>query len=229
MRGQPGLQYLKQVVAGTFPPPPMARLMNIRLVEVERGRVVFEGTPEEYHYNPLGIVHGGLTATLLDSAMGCSVHSCLEVGDRYTTIEIKVNYLKAMTLETGVVRGIATIVHLGRTVALAEARAVGADETLYAHATSICLIKRAGERAGRMPLLATPLRGIRASQSKRTVPPIHRSKTMNPTLPLASAIRATRVAPVPVVKAGDSSTSSTSPNTTLWGGIVAGSISPGTV
>jgi uncharacterized protein (TIGR00369 family) len=143
MRIQPGLAYLQQVVAGAYPAPPIAHLMDLRLVEVERGRVVFVATPAEYHYNPLGIVHGGLAATLMDSAMGCSVHSCLDAGDRYTTIELKVNYLKAMTLETGTVRAIATIVHISRTIALSEARLVDAGDTIYAHGTSTCLIKRA--------------------------------------------------------------------------------------
>jgi uncharacterized protein (TIGR00369 family) len=144
MRTQPGLSYLQQVLAGAYPAPPIARLMNLRLVEVERGRAVFETTPEEYHYNPLGIVHGGLPATILDSAMGVSVHSCLNAGDRYTTIELKVSYMKAMTTETGPVRGIATIINVTRTVALAEARVIDRDGTIYAHATSTCLIKRAG-------------------------------------------------------------------------------------
>lgn len=137
-----GIEVLREVVAGRRPPPPMGRLMNIRLVEVDRGRVVFEGVPKEYHYNPMGVVHGGMAATLLDSAMGCCVHSCLDAGDRYTTLDIKVTYLKAMTVETGVVRGIANIVHIGRRVALAEARVVDTSETIYAHATSTCLIKR---------------------------------------------------------------------------------------
>ena len=142
VRDLAGLDALKRVMAGDLPAPPMGRLMNIRLVEVERGYVVFEGTPEEYHYNPMGIVHGGMAATLLDSAMGCCVHSCLDAGDRYTTLDIKVSYLKAMTVATGLVRGIAKIVHIGRTVALAEARLVDANDTIYAHATSTCLIKR---------------------------------------------------------------------------------------
>jgi uncharacterized protein (TIGR00369 family) len=141
--GLSGLEWLRGVVAGQFAPPPMARLMNIRLVEVERGRVVFEGVPAEYHYNAIGMVHGGMAATLLDSAMGCCVHSCLDLGDRYTTIEIKVNYVKAATIDTGTLRAIGTILHIGRTTALAEARLVAADAAMYAHATSTCLIKRA--------------------------------------------------------------------------------------
>jgi uncharacterized protein (TIGR00369 family) len=143
LRTESGLSYLKQVVAGVYPAPPIAHLMNLRLVEVDRARVVFETTPEEYHYNPLGIVHGGLAATLLDSAMGCAVATCLEAGDRYTTLELKVNYLKPLTLDTGPVRGVATIISVSRTVALAEARLTDSDGTIYAHATSICLIKRA--------------------------------------------------------------------------------------
>jgi uncharacterized protein (TIGR00369 family) len=138
----PGLAVLKDVILGKLPMPPMGVLMNIRLREAERGYVVFEGTPEEYHYNPLGTIHGGFAATLLDSAMGCCVHSCLDAGDRYTTLEIKVSYLKALTVDTGLVRGIAKIVHIGRSVALAEARVVDATDIVYAHATSTCLIKR---------------------------------------------------------------------------------------
>ena len=144
MRTQPGLSYLQQVIAGAYPAPPIARLMNLRLTEIQRGRAVFETTPEEYHYNPLGIVHGGLAATLLDSAMGCSVHSCMNAGDRYTTLELKVTFVKAMTTATGPVRAVATIISETRTVALTEARLVDRDGTLYAHGTSICLIKRAG-------------------------------------------------------------------------------------
>lgn len=138
-----GLEYLRRVAAGTLPPPPMGRLMNLRLVDVDRGRVVFEAAIEEYHYNPMGIVHGGLAATLLDSAMGCSIHSSLEAGDRYTTVELSVHYLKALTREAGTVRGEGGIVSIGRTTALTEGRVVGGDGTLYAHATSLYLLKRA--------------------------------------------------------------------------------------
>lgn len=141
-----GLAYLQGVVDGRIPAPPIARLMNIRLVEVERGRAVFDMTPDESHYNPLGMVHGGVAATILDSAMGCALHAWLEPDDRYTTVEMKVNYLKAMTTATGRVRGIGTIVHLGRTTVLSEGRQVGEDDTLYAHATSTLLIKRAERR-----------------------------------------------------------------------------------
>jgi uncharacterized protein (TIGR00369 family) len=142
LRSLSGLEFLKRVATGEFPPPPMAALMNIRLTEVERGRVVFEGTPAEYHYNPLGTIHGGMAATLLDSAMGCCVNSCLDVGDMYTTLELKVNYLRPITLETGPVRAISTIVHIGRTTALADGRIVDAKNVIYAYASSTCLLRR---------------------------------------------------------------------------------------
>jgi uncharacterized protein (TIGR00369 family) len=147
LRSLSGLEFLTRVAAGEFPPPPMARLMNIRLTEVARGRVVFEGTPEEYHYNPLGVVHGGMAATLLDSALGCCVNSHLEAGDLYTTLELKVNYLRPMTLETGPVRAIATTVHIGRTTALVEGRIVDAADRIYAYASSTCLIRRSAPAA----------------------------------------------------------------------------------
>lgn len=137
-----GLDVLRQVIGGQLPQPPMAHLMDIRLVEVENGKTVFESTPGEFHYNPLGTVHGGFGATLLDSAMGCAVHSTLEAGDAYTTLELKINFLRPLTHATGLVRGIGTIVHAGRTTALAEGRIEDAGGKLYAFATSTCLIRR---------------------------------------------------------------------------------------
>ena len=142
LRRLSGLEFLTRVATGEFPPPPMARLMNIRLTAVEKGRVVFEGTPEEYHYNPLGVVHGGMAATLLDSALGCCVNSHLEAGDDYTTLELKVNYLRPITLDTGPVRGIAITVHIGRTTALVEGKVLDARDKIYAYASSTCLIRR---------------------------------------------------------------------------------------
>lgn len=131
-------------IAGEIPQPPMARLMDIRLIEIEHGRAVFMGTPQEFHYNPLGTVHGGFGATLLDSAMGCSVHSTLLAGDTYTTLEFKVNFVRPLMHNTGTVHGIGHVVHAGRTTALAEGRIEDAAGKLYAFATTTCLIKRAG-------------------------------------------------------------------------------------
>lgn len=142
LRRLSGLDFLSRVATGEFPPPPMARLMNIRLTEVDRGRVVFEGTPAEYHYNPLGVVHGGMAATLLDSALGCCVNSHLEAGDLYTTLELKVNYLRPITLDTGPVRAIATTVHIGHTTALVEGKVLDAADRIYAYGSSTCLIRR---------------------------------------------------------------------------------------
>ena len=137
-----GLERMRQVIAGTLPPPPMARLMDIRLVDATEGRAVFEATPAEFHFNPIGVVHGGFAATVLDSAMGCAVHTKLPARAGYTTLELKLNFVRAITLATGPVRGIGTVIHAGRTTALAEGRLESADGTLFAHATTTCLIFR---------------------------------------------------------------------------------------
>ena len=119
-----GLERMRQVIAGELPAPPIARLMNIRLVEADTGRAVFEGTPEEYHYNPIGMVHGGFVATILDSAMGCAVHTLLPARIAYTTLELKLNFVKPVKVSTGTVRAIGTVLHGGRTTSLAEGRLV---------------------------------------------------------------------------------------------------------
>ncbi len=142
-RGLSGLEYLRKIVAGEIPPPPMAALMNFQISELDEGRAVFTVEPAEYHYNPNGVVHGGLAATLLDSAMGCAVHSMLPAGVGYTTLEIKVNYLRPMTRATGRVNAEARTLHVGRSTAMAEARLTDADGKLYAHATTTCIIFRA--------------------------------------------------------------------------------------
>ena len=140
-----GLERLQMVVDGKLPGPPMAQLMDIRIAEVSNGRAVFAGTPAEFHYNPIGVVHGGYGATILDSAMGCAVHSTLKAGDIYTTLELKINFLRPLTSSTGPVRGIATVIHAGRTTALAEGRLEDAAGKLYAYASSTCLIRRKDE------------------------------------------------------------------------------------
>jgi uncharacterized protein (TIGR00369 family) len=139
-RTMSGLELLRGWCEGRFPSPPIGRFMQGDLAEVERGRVVFEGTPGEMHYNPLGIVHGGYAATLLDSCMGCAVHSTLAAGQGYTTVEVKVNYVRAMTDRTGKVRAEGKVVHAGSRIATAEGRLTDADGRLLAHGTTTCLI-----------------------------------------------------------------------------------------
>jgi uncharacterized protein (TIGR00369 family) len=141
-RGLSGLEYLRKIVAGELPRPPIGALMNFNIAELSEGRAVFTVEPAEYHYNPIGVVHGGLAATLLDSAMGCAVHSTLPAGVGYTTLEIKVNYLRPMTAETGLVRCEAQIIHVGGRTATAEGRVLDESGKLYAHATTTCMIFR---------------------------------------------------------------------------------------
>jgi uncharacterized protein (TIGR00369 family) len=141
-RGMSGIEYLRAIRDGRIPPPPIALTLEMRLVEVEEGRALFECEPAEFHYNPIGVVHGGLAMTLLDSAMGCAVQSLLPAGVGYTTLEIKVNLVRALTMETGTVRAEGRIVNLGRRTAVAEGRIVDVAEKLYAHATTTCLILR---------------------------------------------------------------------------------------
>jgi uncharacterized protein (TIGR00369 family) len=137
---QDGLSFLRGVIDGRFPAPPMAQTLGFRLAAVEKGRAVFEGLPDHRHYNPLGVVHGGYAMTLLDSALGCSVHTTLDTGDAYTTLEIKVNLVRPLTKETGLVRAEARVLHRGRTVGTAEGELKDASGKLYAHATTTCMI-----------------------------------------------------------------------------------------
>jgi uncharacterized protein (TIGR00369 family) len=137
---QGGLDTLRRIVAGEEPPPPIAETLNFTLVEVDRGRAVFAMTPAEYHYNPIGVVHGGVAATLLDSAMGCAVNASLPAGTAYTTLEIKVNYLRPLTKTTGLIRAEGNVVHLGRRMAVAEGRVTDASGKVYATASTTCLV-----------------------------------------------------------------------------------------
>jgi uncharacterized protein (TIGR00369 family) len=135
-----GLDYLRLIQSGAVPPPPISQLLDFRLAEVEHGRAVFECVPGEMHYNPIGVVHGGLAATLLDSAMGCAVQSTLPAGVGYTTLEFKINLIKPITASTGLVRARASIVHSGRATATAEGRLEDQSGKLLAHSTTTCLI-----------------------------------------------------------------------------------------
>ncbi len=135
-----GFECLEKIVSGEFPPPPILILMNGRFAKLSEGRVVFEAEPAEYHFNPIGSVHGGFAATLLDTAMGCSIHSCLPAGVGYTTLEIKINYVRPLTDKIGIVRCEGTAIHVGARVATAEGRIVDSAGNLYAHGTTTCLL-----------------------------------------------------------------------------------------
>lgn len=137
-----GMDYVRAIFAGELPPPPIATLMGFRGVEAEPGRAVFEILPGDEHYNPIGSVHGGVALTLLDSAMGCAVHTLLEAGVGYATLEVKANFVRPITSDTGLVRCEGTVLHAGSRVATAEGRVVDAAGTLLAHGTTTCLIIR---------------------------------------------------------------------------------------
>ena len=140
-RSMRGIDYLRRIAAGEVPAPPISRLMGFTVVEADEGRAVFEATPGEEHYNPIGVVHGGLAATLLDSAMGCAVQTTLPAGQAYTTLEVKVNFARPMTRDTGRVVCEASVIHRGRTVATAEGRVFAEDGgKLIAHGTTTCLL-----------------------------------------------------------------------------------------
>lgn len=135
-----GLEFLHEVLAGRLPGPPIAATLDFALVEAEDGRVVFAMTPGEEHYNPIGMVHGGVFATLLDSAAGCAVQSTLPVGTAYTSLDLSVKFLRPMTVDTGRVRAVGTVVNRGRRTGLAQAELLDERDRLLAHATSSCLI-----------------------------------------------------------------------------------------
>jgi len=139
--GKTGLELLKEFEKGNLQPPPIAKLMGFVGTNFEEGKAVFEGEPAEYLYNPIGVVHAGFAMTLLDSALGCAVHSTLAVGERYTTLETKCNFVRAITIDTGRVRCEATILHRGSTTATAEGRLTAvATGKLLAHGSTTCLV-----------------------------------------------------------------------------------------
>jgi uncharacterized protein (TIGR00369 family) len=135
-----GMTLFGEIMAGRLPAPPMAKALGFWIEEVELGRVVFGYQPVLEHYNPLGSVHGGVAATLLDSVMGCCIHTTLKAGIGYTTVEIKVNYVRAMTDKTGEVRAEGKIINVGSRIATSEGRLVDSGGKLLAHGTTTCLI-----------------------------------------------------------------------------------------
>lgn len=137
-----GLTFIRAMASGEVPPPPIATLLGMSVAEVEPGRVVFTLEPAEFHFNPIGSVHGGVYATLLDSAAGCAVHTTLPLGARYTSLDLSVKFLRALRADSGTVRAEGTVVHAGSRTALTEARLLDGDGRLCATATSSCLIIR---------------------------------------------------------------------------------------
>ncbi|MBI2760111.1 MAG: PaaI family thioesterase [Chloroflexi bacterium] len=141
-RTMPGIAYLRAMARGDLASPPVSSLIGMDIAAVEEGRVVLSLVPDEYHYNPMGAVHGGIATTLLDSAMGLAVVSTLPAGTGFTTLELKVNFARALTRATGPVECTGTLINAGSRIVLAEARITDAAGRLYAHATSTCYILR---------------------------------------------------------------------------------------
>jgi uncharacterized protein (TIGR00369 family) len=139
-RAMDGLTLFKGLLEGRFPAPPIGKALGFRVSEVELGRVVFDYTPVYDHYNPLGTVHGGIAATLLDSVMGCCIHTTLKAGIGYTTVEIKVNYVRAMTDKTGPVKAEGKVINVGSRIGTSEGKLYDGAGKLLAHGTTTCLI-----------------------------------------------------------------------------------------
>jgi len=139
-RTMSGIEFLRGIRDGRFPAPPIAALLGFHLVEVEPGHAVFEIVPGERHYNPIGVVHGGLAMTLLDSAMGCAVQTHMPAGSGYTTLEAKTNLVRAITTQTGKLRAIGKTLHVGKRMATAEGRLEDAAGKLYAHSSTTCIV-----------------------------------------------------------------------------------------
>jgi uncharacterized protein (TIGR00369 family) len=140
MAGSSGLELMQMMAAGELPPPPIAETLGFRLVEASHGHAVFECEPAEFHYNPIGVVHAGLALTLMDSAMGLAFVTTIAAGVGWTTLELKANFTRALTADTGVVRCTGSVIHPGRRVATTEARVEDAGGRLCAHGTSTILV-----------------------------------------------------------------------------------------
>jgi uncharacterized protein (TIGR00369 family) len=148
--GLSGLDYLRAIADGRIPPPPIAVLLGMGITDIQPGRATFSLEVGEHLYNPVGSVHGGVFCTVLDSAMGCAVHSTLDRGQGYTTLELKVNMVKALTVSTPSVLATGQVISAGRRVITASGQLTGHDGTLYAHATTTCLViaPRRGAESG---------------------------------------------------------------------------------
>ena len=138
--GMTGLAMLQAILRGELPYAPIARTLDFNLLEVDEGRAMFQGTPGPAHLNPMGGIHGGWYATLLDSALGCAIHTMMPPGRGYTTAELGLNLVRAIGSKAPRVRAEGKVIHCGRQLATAEGRLYGPDGTLYAHATTTCLV-----------------------------------------------------------------------------------------
>jgi uncharacterized protein (TIGR00369 family) len=142
--GMSGLDFLRAIQDGTLPPPPIASLLGFRIVEVEEGYVVFEATPDDSVYNPIGVVHGGFVCTLADTVVGCAAHSTLPAGVAYTSIDLNVSYTRPVTRDSGTLRAVGTIVKPGRRVAFSRAEITDSAGKVVATATSSILVMTPG-------------------------------------------------------------------------------------
>jgi uncharacterized protein (TIGR00369 family) len=140
LRTMSGLKYLQGICDGSLPQPPIANALSFRMIEVTNGTAVFVGTPSREFYNPIGSVHGGWHGALLDSCMGCAVHTTLEQGTGYTTVEYSVNLVRAIVEDTGPVRAEGRIIHRGRRLATADGRLLDQNGKLLADGTTTCMI-----------------------------------------------------------------------------------------
>jgi uncharacterized protein (TIGR00369 family) len=140
MKSMTGIDFLRAIVAGKLPAPPISATLGFAITEVSEGFVRFEMTPQLKHYNPIGVVHGGVAATLLDSCMSCAVQTQAPLGTGYTTLEIKINYVRALTDKTGPIKAEGRTLYVGRRAGTAEGKIIDANGTLYAHGTTTCLM-----------------------------------------------------------------------------------------
>jgi uncharacterized protein (TIGR00369 family) len=140
LAGMSGLEVLRAMLRGELPYPSIAKTLDFTILEIDEGRALFQGTPGPAHLNPMGGIHGGWYATVLDSALGCAVHSMMPAGRGYTTAQLGVNLVRAIGSKAPRVRAEGKVIHCGRQLATAEARLFGPDGTVYAHATTTCLV-----------------------------------------------------------------------------------------
>ena len=139
-----GYDYLQAMGDGKIPLPPILHTLDFKVNHLEKGVVIFSFEPQEFHYNPIGSVHGGVITAILDSAMGCSLHSLLDAGVGYTTLELKVNFLKAVNTKTGLLKAVGKVINAGSRSALVEAQLIDESGKIYAHAVSTCMILKHG-------------------------------------------------------------------------------------